>query len=134
MSRFRGLISDGTNWFVLKLTVVYAALGGAALTHPEWYSSGAYSWAFDNIMPVRGFALAWLALSLWGVRIIVKRTNELLLWVWAMAFVQMSIAASIFTLTWQGATGAFAGSVWWLLPSLDGWRSLWLIHRESRRR
>lgn len=83
---------------------------------PEWYSSGAYQWADDKV-GLRTLAVAWLIVAVWlAVVLRVQDARRAGLW-WALGlymWAQVTMAWSIFQLTWNGSQGAILGSVQWL--------------------
>ncbi len=100
-------------------------MGVAFFYNPDWYSTGAYSWA-ESIIPFWGYASIWIGLwagfSLALVRKVPPMFVGALLGLYS--FVQLMFAYSIFQLTWNGAGGALVGSIQWGGYVYIAWRAL----------
>ena len=100
-------------------------MGAMFFYNPDWYSTGAYTWAAD-VIPLRGYAMLWLCLWVgFSLALIRKVPDRVIAGLFAVySFTQLMFAWSILQLTWNGAGGAFVGALQWGGYVYLAWRAL----------
>ena len=121
--------------FLRFATFQCGVLAFFAVFSPELFESIAYKWAVD-LLPLEVYAAGWIGLLVCGLTILwsIRKDGSanLFMLVWWSAWysiIQFLFAFSIFTLTFDGFTGASAGALQWGGLAVVSW--LWLRHREG---
>lgn len=122
-------MSSGLKTFLIWIAVQTIIIGGAAIHHPEWYSSGAYELVLD-LMPLRWWGILMVVTGLTALTARFYHhpiRKALVVVVLALyCFTQLAFAYSIMSLTWKGFEGSFAGAIMWGGYAYFAWRNLHL--------
>lgn len=106
-------MSRGLRNFLQWITFQCTALGTASILKPEWYSGAAYSQA-EDLLPIQGYGFVWIVTAILALLgLVARRRAYIILAFFLYCSVQLIFAWSVFSLTWAGSLGAFAGALMW---------------------